>query len=297
MGSRIDEISGICVIVRPSGRKKTITKTGATIRTIRKMPQPTKQEYAKARNWKPLALVVCIVALVGFYLVSGDTDESAMPTGASTYETAKSTDAIQSRALSNIQEFDAGGGVEPPTPGSSRDADAYIGQNYLPDFLVDDIILLQAQQQVELEQMRDDLDAVVAVRDGDRETEVTLGELRSLQAWQQSEAESAFDDEIVIDGGIDGSAALTVADLRALHDKQHGEFESADLPDDIVIAGSTDGVAALTRVEIEALHARERLALDSDTSPNNLYPAPASSGDGNLTVDELKDLHDRQFQE
>ena len=165
--------------------------------------------------------------------------------------------------------------------------------------MVDDVILLQAQQQIEFEQMQDDFDAVVTVRDGHSDSEVALRELRSLQAQQLSEAESVPDDEIVIAGGLDGSAALTVVDLRALHKNQQSELESTDLSGDVVIAGSFDGSSELTRVEIEALHSRERIALESDMSLDNLYSAPLSSTDGsiNLTVDELKELHDKQFNE
>jgi len=252
------------------------------------MPQPTKQGYAEARSWKPVALVSFIVATLGFYLVSRDTDDSATEFDA---PAAEATDSTYPRELGSIQEFDRVGDVVSSTPRSSTPrssarrssvgADADTAQkspsNLIPDFMVHDVILLQAQQQIEFEQMQDDFDAVVTVRSGYGDTEVALRELRSLQAQQQSEAESAPDDEIVIAGGLDGSAALTV---------------------DVVTAGSFDGSSDMTRVEIQALHSRQRIALESDTSLENLYSAPLSTdGSSDLMVDELKELHNKQFQD
>jgi len=184
------------------------------------MPQPTKQENANAQGWKPVVIVAFVVATFGFYLVSRDTDDSATEFDAPAVE---ATDSTYPRELGSIQEFDRVGDVLPSTPRSSTPrssagADADTAQNspsnLIPDSMVDDIILLQAQQQIEFEQMQDDFDAVVTVRSGYSDTEVTLRELRSLQAQQQSEAESAPDDEIVIAGGLDGSAALTVDRLN-----------------------------------------------------------------------------------
>jgi hypothetical protein len=266
------------------------------------MLKPTKQGHAKTQSWKPVALVAFIVATLGIYLVSRDTDDSTSEFDA---PVAESTDSGNPQELGSIQEFGRVGDVNSSTPRSSRlsaGADVDTRQNsppnLIPDSMVNDVILLQAQQQTEFEQMQDDVGAAITVRDGHSDTEVVLHELRSLQAQQQSEAESAPDDEIVIAGGLDGSAALTVADLRTLHDNQQSELELADLPGDAVIAGSFDGSSEMTRVEIEALHSRERIALESDTSLKGLYSAPLSTdGSRNLTVDELKELHNNQFQD
>ncbi len=267
------------------------------------MQQPTKQRIAKAQSWKPIALVAFIVVALGSYVVSRDTDDAATEFDAPAAEATVSPDLISQRELGSIQEFDGVDDVVSSTlrssaPRSSAVADAETAQINLPDSMVDDVILLQAQQQIEFEQMQDDFDAVVTVRDGHSDSEVALRELRSLQAQQLSEAESVPDDEIVIAGGLDGSAALTVADLRALHDSQQSELKSTDVPGDVAIAGSFDGSSYMSRVEIEALHSRKQIALESDTSLENLYSAPLSTdGGSNLTVDELKELHKNQFQD
>jgi hypothetical protein len=296
--TKFNEIQSNYAILQHECYKKKL-EFSIAIRMVRYMPQPKKQGYSRARSWKPVALVSFIVATLGFYLVSRDTDDSATEFDA---PVAEATDSTYPRELGSIQEFDRVGDANSSTPRSSAGADVDTAQNspsnLIPDFMVHDVILLQAQQQIEFEQMQDDFDAVVTVGTGYSDTEVALRELRSLQAQQQSEAESAPDDEIVIAGGLDGSAALTVADLRALHNNQQSELESAGRPGDVVIAGSFDGSSEMTRVEIEALHSRERIALESDTSYENLYSAPLSTdGSSNLTVDELKELHDNQFQD
>ena len=128
------------------------------------MPQPTKQGNAKAQSWKPVVLVAVIAATLGFYFVSRDTDESATEFDAPAVEAAESADPVCQRDLDSIREPDGAGDVvssmlRSSTPRSSAVADADTAQNspsnLIPDSMVDDVILLQAQQQIELEQMQE----------------------------------------------------------------------------------------------------------------------------------------------
>ena len=115
---------------------------------------------------------------------------------------------------------------------------------------------------------------------------------------QQRELESAYDGEVVIPASLDGTAALTVADLKTIYEEQEKEVEMTDSPDEIVIAGSVNGAVDLTRGEIAALHERERLTLERDTALTHSYQAPVpDGGSSNLTVGELQALHKRQSQD
>ena len=266
------------------------------------MFHPKKQGHAIAQSWKPVAIVVFIVAALGIYLVSRDADDSTTEFNA---PVAESTDSAYPRERGKNQGVDGVGDTVSSSPRSSESSAGAVSDttqsgllNLIPDSMVNDVMRLQAQQQIELEQLQGNFDAVVTVRDGSVDTEVAIRELQSVQAQQKIEAESVPDDEIVIAGGLDGSAALTVADLRALHSNQQSELESADLSDDVVTAVSFDGSAELTRVEIEALQSRQRVALESEPLLENLYSAPlVTDGSSDLTVDELQELHNRQFEE
>ena len=212
------------------------------------------------------------------------------------YVNRDAVDSVDKSVAPMAKEIESTGSNYPGTSGNSVFADASDEQNGVPDSMVEEVIRLHAQQ-FKLEQMQDDLDAIVMVRDGNSDLAMSARELQSLHARQHAEAELGLgvENEIVIPGDSSGSAALSVADLRSLHEQQHNELQSAGVTNDIVIAGSHNGVVFNTHDEIEALHALQKIEQENDVSLDNLYAAPLSTdGAVNLTVRELKALHESQ---
>ena len=113
---------------------------------------------------------------------------------------------------------------------------------------------------------------------------------------QQRELDAATNWEVVIPAGEDGSPALTVADLRAIHEQQERALEATASPDEIVIDGSLDGTSARPQAEIMAQFERQRIGLDSDAGAD--YPAPyPGAGSPYTSVEEVRNLHEKQSQE
>lgn len=173
-----------------------------------------------------------------------------------------------------------------------RVTDAQFGVPYL---LTEDVTRLHARQQADLERMKADHDAVIIGADHGKGAAVTLRELRALHEQQGRTLATPSDADVVIPAREDGSSALTVADLRALHEQQEKTLKVTASPDEIAIAGSARGGVDLTVGEITALHERQRAELARNTGPIHDYPAPLGNGRGYaLTVEQLRDLHKGQ---
>ncbi len=266
-----------------------------------------ERKFADLKYWKPIAFAVCCAGVVGFYIAVRDTDKSATPLetslsdreGNSTAsEPANSPDSFAFRVQNSVRRFETDGGAESTSRPFSTDDQAVDGQYDLLGLSAEEVKLLHARQQHEVEQMLGDLDAIVIGSENGDGKGITVRELRILQEQQEREFESAYDGEVVIPAGRDGTAALTVADLKTIHKEQEKELETTDSPDDIVIARSVNGTVDLTRAEIAALHERERLTLESDTGPTYDYPTPVPEGGSSyLTVEELRELHKSQSQD
>jgi len=181
--------------------------------------------------------------------------------------------------------------VYAPADGSAAGS----GQMPAAPLLPDQIRLLHATQQQEVEQMLSDLGAVVIEPAQGGGRPITLGELRSRHEQQERALESAHDDEIAIPSRSDGSPALTVGDLRGLHERQNLALAENANSDDMVIFGPDAGTLGMTRSEVEALHERQRGTIAAPTDVMAEYPAlMLEGGSYQGTVDQLLELHRTQ---
>lgn len=269
-----------------------------------------KQPERKSANWNyaiPVVVVAGCAIVTAFYFSSRDADPSAVPPRTSLSDDAGYSaasepetppDLFASLVESGVRQIESNRRAERSSQLSSTDEHIVDGQYDAPGFSEEDVKLLHARQQSDVEQMLSDLDAIVIESENGDGRGITVRELQSLHEQQERNLESVFEDEVVIPAGADNSAALTVADLRAFHEGQGKELGATDFGGEIVISRSVDGTGDLTGAEIVALHERERVTSQSDTGSMNDNPAPVPDvGSSYLTVDELRGLHRSQSQE
>lgn len=243
-----------------------------------------------------------VVAAAGSYLAIRDIGSNETPTDRQDYGNTRLDS--ESKPTADADRSSNGQAV------ASRLADsevAALASFKLPDTLnvggkedlltlsPEEIKLLHARQQLELEQMLNDTDAIALQATSDGEPGMTVREILALHEKQKSEASAADrSNEIVIPAGDDGTPALSVSALRDIHDRQQVEFAANGNAEEIVIEATTSGAGPMTRADLQALHARQRSMIDGRADAQQQFVAPLpEAGDPYLTVNDVQEMHNK----
>ena len=240
--------------------------------------------------WKLIGFGLLCVIVGSSYLAIRDGSEFATrPQGSPHGPDVKSVENFEQRQP--IEES-----TDSFADSSSKGNSSIDGAYGLLGLSPDEIRILHARQQREVEQMLGDLDAVVIEPANDDDLGMTLRELRALHEHQESDMQSAdYGEEIAIPAGDDGSPARSVSELRAMHERQEQNIQTINDADEIVIPGSEDGSGGISRADLTALHKRQSNALKNSADLLDKYAAPLpQEGNSYLTVEELRGLHKSQ---